>query len=118
MEIELGQLLENLLILLVAEEWHSSVLIAPDGVHDGERDQHARGDHRIDLAELARVDSLANDSAQQLEPAGYDFIGVELGEIGELVELTEDETVDRAEDRRADELPIAAHRVAQLLRWR
>ena len=34
------------------------------------------------------------------------------------MELTEDETVDRAEDRRADELPIAAHCVAQLLGWR
>src|SRR5258706_874705 len=109
MEIELGQLLENLLILLVAEEWHSSVLIAPDGVHDGERDEHARGDHWIDLAEIARVDSLANDSTQQLEPAGHDFVSVELGEIGELVELTKNQTVDRAEDRRAGELPIGPH---------
>src|SRR6266699_3857983 len=112
MEVELGQLLEDFLVLLVAEEWHSSVLIAPDRVHDRERDQHAGGDHRIDFAELARVDSLANDSTQQLEPAGYNLISVELGEIGELVELTEDETVNRAEDRRADELPIAPHRGA------
>jgi hypothetical protein len=69
------------------------------------------------VAEFAGVDALANDSTQQLEPAGHDFISVELCEIGKLVELTEDETVDRAEDRRADELPIAAHCVAQLLGW-
>src|SRR6202049_3286276 len=115
MEIELGHLPENVLVLLVAEERHSGVLIAPDSVHDGERDQHARRYHRIDLAELAGGYSLPNDSTQQLRPAGYDFVSVELGQIGKLVELTEDETVDRAEDRRADELPVGPHCGAELL---
>src|SRR6478672_478766 len=114
----MGQLLENVFFLLVAEERNAGVLIAPDSVHDGERDEHAGGGHWLDLAELAAVDAAANDGAEKAQAAGYDFVGVELGEVGELVELAEHEAVDGAEDGRADEGPVAAHGGDELLGWR
>src|SRR6266550_121403 len=114
MEIELRQLVENLLVTLVGEERDAGVLVAPDAIHHDESDEHPRGDHRIDLAEFAGVDAAANDSAEEILPASYNLVGVELGEVGELVQLSEYEAVDGAEDRRADERPVAAHEGEEL----
>src|SRR5437764_15161915 len=105
----MGHLPENVLVLLVTEEGNAGVLVAPDTIHDSERDEHAGGNHRIDLPELAGLDSAVNDPAQQPEPARGHFVGVELGEIGKLVELTEHKPMDRAKNGRTDEIPIAAH---------
>src|SRR3954470_17702939 len=68
-QIEMGQLLKNLLVFLVTEEGNAGVLVAPDPVHDGERDEHAGGSHRVNFPELAFVDPSANDAAEQSEAA-------------------------------------------------
>jgi len=57
-EIELGQLTENLLVTLVGEKGDAGVLVAPNTVHDDNRYQHAGSDHRIDLPEFAGVDTV------------------------------------------------------------
>src|ERR1700693_2006356 len=114
MEIELGQLVENFLVTLVDEERDPGVLVAPDPVHNDESNEHARGDHRIDLAELTGVDSAADNSAKEFLPASNDLVGVKLRQVGELVQLTEDEPVDGTEDRRADERPVAPHEREEL----
>src|SRR3954469_2334650 len=111
----MGKLLKDLLLLLVTEEGDASVLVAPYPVHDGEGNEHASGGHWVDVAELTGVDAPADDAAQEAEAASDDFVGVELGEVGELVELAKDEAVDGAKDRRADEGPVSAHGSAELL---
>ena len=113
----MGQLAKNLFVFLVAEQGHPSLLVAPNTVHDGERHQHSGSYHWIDLTELASLDTSPNDSTEQLESARDDFVGVEPGEIGELMQLAEDESINGTEDRRADEFPIAAHHGTELLGW-
>lgn len=111
----MSHLPKNFFVVFVAEEGNAGMLVAPHAVLDGERHQHPGGYHWIDLAELACLDAAPNDSTEQVESTGDDFVSVEPSEIGELVQLTEDEPIDGAEDRRAYELPIAAHYGAELL---
>ena len=94
MEIELRQLVENLFVTLVKEEWNAGVLIAPNPVHDGKSDDHARGNHRIDLAEFAGVDSAADDSGEEILTTSDHLAGVELRKVWELVELAKDQAVN------------------------
>src|SRR5450756_2070204 len=94
MEVELGQLVENFLVTFVGEERDAGVLVTPDAIHDGKSDEHARGDHRIDFAKFAGVDSAADDSAEESLPASDHLVRVELREVGELVQLSEDEAVN------------------------
>src|SRR5450759_1790606 len=109
MEVELGQLVEDFLVTLVGEEREAGVHVTPDDIHYGKRDENPRGDHRIDLAEFAGVDSAADDSAEESLPASDDLVRVELREVGELVQLSEDEAVNGDEGWRATERPVAPH---------
>src|SRR5438105_2461800 len=111
----MGQLPENLFVILVTEEGNPGVLVAPDRVHNGECHQHPRGDGRVDLAKLAGFDATLDYSTQHLLRSGNDFIGVELRQVRELMELAEHQAVDGAEDGRPDELPVPAHGSAELL---
>ena len=45
------------------------------------------------------------------------LVGVELREVGELVQLPEDEAVNGDERRRANERPIASHEGEELVPW-
>src|SRR6266550_2509339 len=111
----MGQLLENVLVSLMAEKGYSRAFIAPEAVHDVEGDEHAGGAHRLDLAEFAGIDAALNDSAEELEPAGDDVLREELGEVWELVELANHEPVDGDEGRRANVDPVGAHGGDELL---
>ena len=111
----MGELPKNFLVLLVTEERDAGVLVAPNRIHDGQGHQHAGGDHRVDVAEFATFDAAANYPTQHFLQSRYDFVGVELCEVGELVQLAKDEAIDGAEFGGAHELPVLAHRCAQLL---
>src|SRR5436309_4603308 len=117
MEIEMGQLAKNLFVFLVAEQGHPGLLVAPNTVHDGECHQHPGSYHWIDLTKLPGLDTSPNDPTEQLESARDDFVGVEPGEIRELMQLAEDESINRTKDRGTDESPIAAHHGTELLGW-
>ena len=91
------------------------MLIAPDRVHDGQCHQHPGSDCGIYLAELAAVDATTDYPGQHVQHSRNDFVGVELGEVRELVKLAQYKPIDGAEDGGADELPVAAHGYAELL---
>jgi hypothetical protein len=91
MQIKQSQLAKNLVIRLVTEQRDTSALVTPNGIHDGHRDQHSRGDHWIDVTEFTGLDTAPDNSAQQLEATRDDFVGIEAGQIRELMQFAEDE---------------------------
>ena len=118
MQIEPGEILEDLFIALVHQQRHAGMLVAPDRVHDEKGDEHAAGGDGLHLPKLACPDSGLEDVGEKLEGSRDDFTRVELSEIRELVELADDEPVESAEGRRPDELPIPAHVAVEALGWR
>jgi hypothetical protein len=114
MEVELGQLTENFLVTLVGEKGDAGVLVAPNTVHNDNGYEHAGSDHRIDLAEFTGVDTAADDSSHEFLATSDYLVSVEPGEVGELVQLTEDEAVNSDERRGANERPVASHEREEL----
>src|SRR6266542_487714 len=114
MEIEILDVGKNAFVIASLEHRQALAFVAPDAVHHEERDEHSCRDRRIDFPKFAGVDAAADDSTEEPQSAGNDFLGVELREVRELVELADDEAMDRRESRGADKLPVSLHDEGQL----
>src|SRR5207344_1565125 len=67
-----------------------------------------RREHGIHTTKVPAIDAAADHSREQLVGGLHDLSTVELGEIGEVVQLPGHEPEDRLEFRRTNEVPVCA----------
>jgi hypothetical protein len=76
--------------------------------------EHAAGGERIDLAELSGLDTARDDAGENAHGAHGHLLDELLVQIGEVVQLAQNEAVENLERRRAEVVPGVAQIGAEL----
>src|SRR5690349_4195322 len=105
---EVEELLEDLLVGDVSQHLEQVSPSAPCGVGHRRGSHEACGKNRVDASEVSAVDAALDYAGDELVRGFDDFASVELGEVGEVVELAGHQLEDRLEFGGPNEVPMGA----------